>query len=333
MMMMRYIVVLFLLCLFNFSCEPVEQDNVIRNEYLSGIIDSMEQELLQFNGEIALLKDHYEYLVANKERFLESSDRSKYQFDGGYSTNLPEMDTTLSTLYISTLSSDFQKSKEETYYTNGLDSVFMDLFHRYDLIEQIYTNSAQSVSRVYPSYDAKNIVAEDLDITAFNFYYLGDAKNNPSKGPVWIPEAYVDPAGRGWILSLIQPVYDREKLFAVLGIDFSIDDIIERYLDSLEGRLLIVNQKGDIVAAKTRAIEALSMPPLKNFIYRETIQMDNFRISDFNLFNSKSKEVRAMAKSILLEKNKNFVFSDIKNIRLARVVPFSVLDWYLIELS
>lgn len=330
--MRRFIILLLGLGIIQ-SCKPTEQEYMIKDSYLLELINSMETELLQFNGEIGFLKDHYQYLITNRAQFLKEADRGKYQFDGGFSTNLPEVDTSLSTLYISTLAEDFQKSKDETYFTNGLDSVFLRLYQRYDLIEQIYTNSAQSVSRVYPSYDVKNLVSPDLDITSFNFYYLGDSKNNPSKGPVWIPEAYVDPAGRGWILSLIQPVYDGETLFAVLGIDFSIDDIIERYLDIASGRLLIVNDKGDIVAAKTSAIEALSMPPLKNFIYRETIQMDNFRISDFNLFNGKSKEVREMAKSILLEKNKYFLFQEEQNIKFAQVVPFSILEWYMIELN
>lgn len=61
--------------------------------------------------------------------------------------------------------------------------------------------------------------------------------------------------------------------------------------------------------------------------------MDNFRISDFNLFNSKSKEVRSMAKSILVEKNDNFLFQEEKHIKIAQVVPFSILDWYMIELN
>jgi hypothetical protein len=331
--MSRFVVVLLFLSVFIFSCKSGQDENQFSDSNLKEIVSSMENELFKFNGEIALLKDHYEYLIANKEKFLREEDRNKYSFDGGFSTNVAEMDSTLSTVYVSTLAPDFKKSMEETYFTNGLDSVFVKLYHQYDLIEQIYTNSAQFVSRVYPSYDAKNLIDEDLDITNFNFYYLGDSKHNPSKGPVWIPEAYVDPAGRGWILSLIHPVYDGDSLFAVLGIDFSIDDIIQRYLDNENGKLLIVNSKGDIVAAKTQAIEALSMPPLKNFVYRETIQMDNFRISDFNLFNSKSKEVRKMAKSILMSKNMDFSFQEEKNLNHAIVVPFSILEWYLIELK
>ena len=77
-------------------------------------------------------------------------------------------------------------------------------------------------------------------------------------------------------------MYDQDELFAVLGIDITVDHLIQRFLEDTNGDYLIVNKKGDIVAGKSSAIEALSMPPLKNHVYRETIQSDNFRISDFN---------------------------------------------------
>jgi hypothetical protein len=227
---------------------------------------------------------------------------------------------------------DFEKAKEEVALTNGLDSVFLKLYKKDDLVAQVYSNSATNVSRVYPSFDSQNLISPDIDITSFNFYYEADEKQNPGKGPVWIPEAYIDPAGSGWIFSLIQPVYVEDKLFAVLGIDFTIDSYIQYFLDQEQGEFLIINKKGDIVAGKSSAIEALSMPPLKNHVYRETIKMDSFRISDFNLFNSKSKEVREMAKSILFEKNDKYTFYHEKELTNARVYPFKIVDWYLLEL-
>ncbi|MDI1321403.1 MAG: Cache sensor protein [Algoriphagus sp.] len=293
----------------------------------------MESEFLEFNKEIGLLKRHYDFLITKRESLLHLVDTGKYDFSGRFSTNIPETDSTLSTIFISTNNRDFVKAKEEVALTNGLDSVFSKLFHKYDLIAQVYSNSASNVSRVYPSYDAQNLIAPDVDIREFNFYYEADQDNNPEKGPIWIPEAYVDPAGSGWILSLIQPVYDEEELFAVLGIDFLVNDFIHRYLEGEQGKLLIINGDGDIIGGKSSAIESLSMPPLKNHVYRETIKMDNFRISDFNLFNSKSKEVRRMAQSILFEKAEQFTFTNEKGLTKVHAVPFQILDWYLLELN
>lgn len=322
----------FLLAIILSSCSGKAEDQKSDLSNLEHLVSKIENRVLIYKDEIDRLKVHYEFLINNRDSLLPLIDTTKYQFIGGYSTNHPESDTTLSTIFISTQNLNLEKAKEEVALTNGLDSVFLQLYTQHDLIAQVYSNSATNVSRVYPSYDAQNLISPEIDITSFNFYYEADEKHNPGKGPVWIPEAYIDPAGSGWIFSLIQPVYDQNKLFAVLGIDFTIDSYIQYFLDQEIGRFLIINRKGDIVAGKSSAIEALSMPPLKNHVYRETIKMDSFRISDFNLFNSKSKEVRQMAKSILFENNDKYTFYHEKGLTNAMVYPFKIVDWYLLEL-
>ena len=331
--MLKYILIFSAIILLSLSCSTKNENQNEDVSRLKKLISSMETEFLEFNKEMGFLKSHYDFLIAKRDSLLPLADKYKYELSNRISTNLPETDSTLSTIFISTINQDFEKAKEEVELTNGLDSVFSQIFHKHDLIAQVYSNSATNVSRVYPSYDAQNLVAPDVDVRKFNFYYQADLENNPGKGPVWLPEPYVDPAGRGWILSLIQPVYDKEELFAVLGIDFLVEDLIYHYLEGEQSKLLIINGEGDIVGGKSSAIESLSMPPLKNHVYRETIKMDNFRISDFNLFNSKSKEVRQMAQSILFEKSGEFTFTNEKGLTKVHVVPFKLLDWYLLELN
>ncbi len=296
-----------------------------------GLVEEMESELSLLDAEIIALKDHFEFLIANKDSLEQYADWDKYAFKGAFSTNRPGQDSSLSSLIIMNSSLDIDQALYDVGISNGLDSAFSRIFSKYGIIAQVYANSANQVSRVYPVYDASVLVDPDLDVTKFNFYYEADAVNNPSKGPVWIPEAYVDPAGRGWILSVVHPVYEEGRLYAVLGIDITVDEILNRYLEKEEGDFLIVNGKGDIVAGKAGAIEALSFPPLKNHIYRETILEDNFRISDFNLFNSKSREVRKMAQAFLVDGARAFSFRESFNSGVAHITPFSMVEWYLIE--
>jgi hypothetical protein len=213
-----------------------------------------------------------------------------------------------------------------------MDSVFAGFMQKNPKAIQIYSNSSLGASRIYPAFDAKNIVDPNLDVTEFNFYYEADLKNNPSKGTVWIPEPYVDPAGKGWIFSLVRPVFAGEELSSVIGIDLSIGDAIDSYLDAVDGYFVLVNGNGDIIGGKSEAIELLGMPLLINHVYRETIQMNNFRGADFNLSKSKSREVRQMAQSILVDKNNHFDF--VQDARISRVLgyTFSQVDWYLLEI-
>lgn len=310
------------------SKEKVPEENF---QNIRSIILDMERQGGELAGQLDEVAHYYEYILTKKDSILKNPLPNPYILNGAFSTNLPGQDSTLSSIIILNSTTNRKKAEEEVILTNVLDSVFSTFKRNNPMAVQIYSNSVLQVSRVYPSYDAKNIVDPNIDVTEFNFFYEADLKHNPTKGLVWIPEAYVDPAGKGWILSLVHPIYDGENLFAVLGVDYTVSDFIERYLASEEGEYILVNTKGDIVAGKADAIESLSMPPLKNHIYRETVQSDNFRVSDFNLFNSKSREVRKMAQEFLLEKKENFDFQEEANVTQAICVPFISIGWFLIE--
>ncbi|WP_373398148.1 hypothetical protein V8V91_27485 [Algoriphagus halophilus] len=323
-----------IICLSFFSCEGQRaSDKISVDERLTQLVNNMEEEFLTLNEEIIRLGDFYQYVLANRDSLLKTADRSRYTFEGSFSNNLPVQGEELSKLILSTKSPDPEKSMEEVLFTNILDSAFKAVYEKHPIIAQVYTNSPMQVSRVYPPYDAQNLMDPDIDLVTFNFYYEGDLEHNPEKEPIWLPEVYVDPAGKGWIMSLVYPVYDGDDLFAVLGIDITVEELLHRFLEREDGNLLIVNGIGDIVSGKSTAIEALSFPPLKNHVYTETIKSDNFRISDFNLFNSKSRQVREMGQEFLFKKEKTFLFENENDLKEAIAIPFNFTDWYLIEIN
>lgn len=324
----------FVILVLFFSCTKAKNSSVEEDKAkLASLIDSIEKQGNVLMREIDLLADFYDSLIQNKEVILQKITKDKYHFTGNYSSNTPDSDSLLSSVIILTTTPDFAKARDEIRYTNGLDSMFAALFYKYDLITQIYSNSELQTSRVYPSYDVVNILDPNMDVTNFNFFYEADLEHNPGKGSKWILDPYVDPAGKGWILSLVHPVFDENELSAVVGIDITIDNFIQEFLENLNGDFIIVTGKGDIVGGNASAIEALSMPPLKNHVYRETIQSDNFLISDFNLFSSKSKEVRAMANSFLLENQESFEFIDEGFLTNAVSMQFSLINWYAIKIN
>lgn len=332
---MKFLSSLFLLffAVMLFSCQPPSVGNSDTDlKKLDGLIGEIESNIQGIRGELERIADYNEDLLKNRKEILAASEPFKYTMDGPFSTNQPGEDASLSTIVILEGSADRKKAIELIQLTNSMDSVFADFLVRNPKAVQIYSNSDLLASRIYPAFDAKNIVDPTLDTRDFNFYYEADAAHNPSKGTVWIPDAYVDPAGKGWIFSLVHPVYDGEELSSVLGVDLTIADAIDGYLDAVEGYFVLVNGKGDIIGGKSEAIELLGMPLLKNHVYRESIQADNFRLADFNLSRSKNAEVRQMAKAILVEKKNNFDFA--QDTRMARVLgkSFASIDWYLLEI-
>jgi hypothetical protein len=316
------------------ACQPKSEanrgDDFVKIE---GLIDKIESNIQGIRVDLERIADYNEVLLQNREAILAAPGPFKYTMDGPFSANQVGENAFMSTIVMLNSSTDKEKALELIQLTNSMDSLFADFMQKNPNAVQIYSNAALGSSRIYPTFDAKNIVDANVDVTKFNFFYEADLAHNPSKGTVWIPEPYVDPAGKGWIFSLVHPVYEGDALSSVLGVDLTIADAIDTYLDEVDGYFVLVSGNGDIIGGKSDAIELLGMPLLKNHVYRETIQMDNFRGADFNLSRSKNAEVRQMAQAILVEKKNSFDFE--QDTRMARVLgkSFASIDWYLLEIQ
>lgn len=300
---------------------------------LDSLIQNFENDLVPLEKEVSDLSALATYLLQNKDRFIQAAEPSKYvTSESGIFYN-PTPKYNESTVYISTKSSDRKSAIEQVYATELLDSAFYNVVTNNDLVTQAYFNSKTQYSRLYPSYGVLSILEPDLDITSFNFYYLADGVRNPDRGAKWVEEIYIDPAGRGWVLSVIHPVYYQDVLQGVMGLDITVDDLINQFLNRSDRDLVIVNAEGMIVAGKTRAIESLDMPPLKNHTYSQTINSDNFQEQEFNLFKSKNREVRRMIAKFLLEKDNNYELNLISTSHMVYCKRMTLLNWYLIEID
>jgi len=320
------------LIIFFFSCESKEKEKRDLNPAdLDLIISNLERNGREVMEEIAFVSEFITSLYENQDT-VDFDASLNYTFTNGISNNRPGDSDDKSTIYISSLQTDQALIEKEIRITNPLDSLFQSIRTKYPEIAQIYTNSGDQISRVYPAYDAVNLLEPDLDLTVFNFYYGADETNNPERVPRWLPDAYIDPAGLGWIVSLVSPVYLNDQLKLVVGIDFKLSEILEPYMRATEGDFLVVTAKGDIVSGSPVAINALGFPPLKNHVYTETIKSDNFRISDYNLYNSKSAEVRKMASTLMNFGEDRFYFEKETDLCCAVVSRFQLIDWVLIKI-
>jgi hypothetical protein len=293
----------------------------------------MGHDLEELEDEIISLGIFTEQLFENKEELISKADKSKYIFRGIAANSAPNADSLLSSLYLPEMDQNLDAVKEMIYITNPLDDVFREILQRKKVVSQVYFNSSAQMNRLYPPYDIYNMLEPGLDVTTFNFYYEADEIHNPSKGPVWVKEIYIDPVGRGWMISLLQPVYHENKLMLVLGFDITLNDIIETYINKSNKILLIVDSTGTVVAGKNKAIEAISLPPLKNHTYTQTITSDSFRVEDFNLFKSKSKEVRKMASDIILAGEKKYVMDNEGEKMIVRAKRIDRLNWFILDLE
>ncbi|MCY1286556.1 Sensor histidine kinase RcsC [compost metagenome] len=149
----------------------------------------------------------------------------------------------------------------------------------------VYFNSWDSYNRIYPFFMTPDRYPHDMVIPNYNFYYLADARHNPERGVRWT-DVYLDPAGQGWMMSAIAPVYRGDFLEGVVGLDITIGKLLAE-IDTLQvpwqGYALLVGRDNGIMALPKAGERDFGLSELTQYTYREAVQRETLKPEDFNL--------------------------------------------------
>ena len=315
------------------SCgESKKFDIAAEKSAIQAKADHINSDFMKIRMEVDSLASEIAELYQRQHEILPGIDTRKYQLASNGVFTKP-IDDGGSAIFVSGYYPVNDYIKKIVYFTEPIDQSFIRLVKQYPEIVQLYYNDKYCINRIYPFFDVLSQYEAKMDIPSFNFYYLADAAHNPKKKSLWINESYVDPAGRGWMVSTIAPVYFRDSLVGVPGIDVTINLITKRYLlDNPESMTMIIDNNGAIVAAQESAINLLSFPPLFEHKYIETIKQDTYRKDLYNLTLSKEAKVRDIASQILLKK-KELVETEIGGERITIITAnIPELNWKLIEI-
>lgn len=166
-----------------------------------------------------------------------------------------------------------------------VDPVMKALVRAHPLIAQVYINTWDSMNRIYPYFDVKSQYSPKMDIPKFNFYYEADAIHDPKRLVRWT-DAYLDPAGQGWMISAIAPVYRGDFLEGVVGIDITIGDLVSGLLSSKSpygGASILVDRNHVIMAMPRKAEEYFRLGELTSDSYGTYVLQDTFKPARFDL--------------------------------------------------
>ena len=191
------------------------------------------------------------------------------------------------------------KAIDQVWRLAPLDPLLIDLQQTQPLVVSLYVNTTLNYNRIYPYFDVLEQYPERLDLTTYNFYYEADARHNPARKPVWT-EAYADPAGHGWMISSIAPVWIDDHLEAVVGQDVTLQAVVDhlRKLDvAWGGYAILIDRDGQILAMPPAAEKLLGVRELTDFSYADTVKKDIFKPDVYNL--ARRPETRQLAQRIL----------------------------------
>lgn len=214
--------------------------------------------------------------------------------------------------------------------TERIDPVLIDLVKSNFEVVQSYYNDRNSYNRIYPPFDVLTQYPAGMDIPAYNFYYLADEAHNPDREAVWVKEPYVDPAGRGWMVSCIAPVYHQDRLEGVAGLDITTSALVRSLeLETTNELAMVVAHDGTLVAAGEAMARILRLPPLKNHRYVDTVRSDTFRPERYNLLRSSAPEIRAAFAELLSNGKETDILRLDSHQWLIYGRPIKHLGWYM----
>ncbi|MDD2865053.1 MAG: ATP-binding protein [Methylococcales bacterium] len=231
----------------------------------------------------------YSTVVMSGKNLLKRDDPKRFAFspDGAYYTTRNALgDIDGSAVFYSGFVKIGEKEKEKALRTAALDPALKSVKQTFPLIAQTYFNSFDSLNRIYPYFDVISQYPAKMDIPSYNFYYEADAKHNPSRGTVWT-DAYIDPAGQGWMTTCSAPVYNGDFLEGVVGVDITIETIVSE-VKALEipwkGYGVLIDKNGTILALPSVGENDWGIKNMTASDYSEAIKKDTFRTDDYNLY-------------------------------------------------
>ncbi len=247
----------------------------------SSIINDKLTEISQL---ATLLQREHEIIFSNPDRFSLPNKEPQFAFADNkvfYKTNKIG-----SSVYYSAKTKITQVEKNKAIFTEAMDVSLKNIVDVNPLAVAAYFNSWDNMNRLYPFIDdVSTQYGEHIHMEDYNFYYLANKKHNPEKKAVWTG-AYLDPAGLGWMLSCIVPIYNNDFLEGVTGIDITIDSFVRNILDQnffYDAKLFIVDNDGMIIAMPEKIESLLGLKELKKHLYTDSILKTIEKPQDYNI--------------------------------------------------
>ncbi|SDY06591.1 diguanylate cyclase (GGDEF) domain-containing protein [Allochromatium warmingii] len=176
-----------------------------------------------------------------------------------------------------------------------LDPLFQAIVETNLIVTQAYLNTADAMNRLYPFlHDAAALFGPSWDVNELTFYYEADAAHNPQRQAVWT-SAYLDPAGAGWVISSIAPIYRGDVLEGVTGLDVTIDKLIRHVLDldlSWDATPFLIDRDGTILAMPPRIEQVFGLRELLEHDYTAPLGMTHSKPDAYNILRSKNPNFR-----------------------------------------
>lgn len=318
--------------IFLFYFINLRMTNAISEEYEERILDQLQREAIYeagiINNQLTQLKNTATFFRSKHELLFSRYDQVPQQpvvmiqhANGTYF----KVANNGSSVFYSDVIPFTDKALEKVRKIENLEELYRDTYNNNDLIAQVYFNTSDNMNRIYPPIEnVSEVFGNQVDISVYNFYYRANEVYNPDHKIVWT-DPYLDPAGQGWIISILGPVYNKDNLEGVVGLDVPLRALNSRFLtnNTLENRgVMLVNDEGFVFAFNDVSADLMDLTSID----REIDVNDNVDV--------KLPEGRRLEKVLGLDLHLSKYRTQIKDkTYIVTTSPVSVANWTLIMLS
>lgn len=263
---------LVLLSLFFLSADYITDKNMalLRTNALETVSKITKMEADVFDDQLKeISRNNLSLQVEHEEIFSRASPNFDYGepffFEKiGYDLNKDLNPSGFSSLFVSSETEFSHRLRRKIVKTNTMDSRFKTLVdHNPNLVSANF-HSWDNMSRLYPA-------LKDFDITQFDFHNLAGQKRNPKRESVWT-SVYLDPAGKGWMLSNLVPVYQNNFLEGITALDVTLGTFSKHILSKdlqWKSGALVMDKHGNILTMSRAAESYLGLLDVTDYNYKD----------------------------------------------------------------
>lgn len=267
------------------------QVGYLRDSALSQLSTSVDRErqviesrLRGVQVQVELLRDAAQQALQDKDFKPDEVERKRYRTspEGIYYS---EPDLGRASSFYSNLTPLQQQDHDKVLRLAQIDPLLRSIHAANSTVAAAYFNTWDSYNRIYPSIDSLAVYPRDFDMTKFSFYYKADAAHNPERKTVWT-DIYLDPAGQGWVMSAIAPVYRGDFLEGVVGLDVTVSELIEEISDLIvpwEGYSVLVGPENIIMALPKAGEQDFGLAELTEASYSGAVSAEVLKPKRFSL--------------------------------------------------
>jgi hypothetical protein len=286
---------------------------------------------VQARKEIDVLQTVTQKLFANPEETAGLFQDNRYEYTKNYVYYTPEDDGHCE-MWASGYMPIGALEKKRINLFEYLCPDLKSIYNNSNFIDNVYLTTYDSIVMGYPYADMHVYLKHGLDLTkAWVTYRAAAEQVNPERKTLWV-KPYIDAIGRGYMTSIITPVYHNDFLEGTLGIDITVDLISDKFISLSKKNLMIVTHRTIPVAINKNSSKILNIKGLEKYNYLKKEAENKSIPLSLMMINSTMADIRSIAKWIkspqkeitLPVNGRQFIFYKEK-------IP--EIGWFLIEIK